>query len=278
MHETIRGSDMESREPTIRNLTLDDWETYEEFREGLETDFQLDEESFKKLVDGDGCFGLFLDAKQVGYLNLYRIDEDEGNLQGIVVRNEYHGKGYGSMLVKHALDWFTERDLRRVHLYTQVDNKIARGLYTRFGFELEARAWHYIVPLNTLKPLGKYSCQEILEEEIDSVGNKYPSHLSAGRIRRSLESDSQHVLTLKDSEDEIVGVCRFTPGFPGCMPFVLDDVECLDDFLVGLEPYRLPEFDHVRITFSHDHKLAELCRDRGYELYHDLVKMSRDLS
>ena len=136
--------------------------------------------------------------------------------------------------MNHAVEWFKNPgDIKKVHLYTHDHNVVAQSLYKKFGFRKSGTTWHYFVPFESIKPLGEYSCQEILADEIDFIGERYPS-LPAAQIRRYLENTQtkQHVLTLKDREGNIVGVARLTPSFPGSFPFEISGVDGFDDHVV----------------------------------------------
>lgn len=176
--------------------------------------------------------------------------------------------------MKHAIEWFRKQKIiKQIHLYTQDHNKVAQNLYKKFGFRISGKTWHYFIPFDSLRPLNIYTCQEILENEINPVGEKYADALPAAQIKRFLTYDEFHVLTLKNNNDDIVGACRFTPDFPGCFPFVIDNFDAFDDFLVGLKQYSLPDYDHIRVTFTDYPKLAQLCEERMYKLHTKLYKM-----
>ncbi len=57
---------------------------------------------------------------------------------GMIVRDDWHGRGVGSALLREALsladNWL---NLKRVELDVYVDNSAAIALYTKFGFEQE---------------------------------------------------------------------------------------------------------------------------------------------
>ncbi|MGY5853054.1 MAG: GNAT family N-acetyltransferase [Candidatus Thorarchaeota archaeon] len=266
-------------EPTIRTMTLEDWSTYCEIDKDIFPDDVQDEEFFKKCLEREGFFALDLNGQLVGMLILSLFGEDDAHLARIGIASEHQGKGYGRILLRYAIEWFRRKEnVNRVHLYTQDFNTTAQGLYTKFGFNQTGTTWHYFVPMDSLKPTGKFSCQTILEEEIDSVGSKYNDTLPAAQIRRFLTSDDYHVMTLKDSKGSVIGACRFTPGFPGCFPFILDELESFDDFLAGLNPFSLPEYDYVRVTFTDYPDLAKVCDERSYKLHHRLFKMTLNLN
>jgi hypothetical protein len=180
------------------------------------------------------------------------------------------------MLMDYALDWFRKQEsIKTVQLQADL-NEVALGLYEKYGFKKVGTTWHYFVPYDSIKPKQKYSCHEIQEDEIESVSKQYPS-LPREIIRRFLASEEYHVLTLKDKSGRIEGVCRFTPGFPGCFPFEITSVECFDDFIAGLIKFKLPEHDYCRVTYTNIPKLAELCEKRKYRLHHKLHKMTLQL-
>ncbi|MFX0106920.1 MAG: hypothetical protein ACFE7R_01420, partial [Candidatus Hodarchaeota archaeon] len=157
------------------------------------------------------------------------------------------------------------------------DNYTAQGLYTRYGFQKVGTTWHYYIPYDSLKPLGQFSCETIRPEEIDFVGEKYRTSLPPTQIRRFLEHGESLVFTLKDSQNNVVGVCRFTPSFPGCFPFEIDHVDLVDDFISCIKSHALPEYDYIRLTFTDNPELAQLCEERGYRLHHRLFKMGLKL-
>jgi len=240
-------------------------------------DDPLEERFFLKRIEREGCFTLLLDGKIVGNLIVARYGKDGGHLGRIGVAKAHHNKGLGSVLLECAIDWFQQQGgIREVHLYTQDFNKPAQTLYKKYGFERSGTTWHYFVPFNSLQPLNRYSCQKIQENEIDSVGDRFPS-MPPEQIRGFLTYEENLVLTVKDQYGDIQGACRFTPSFPGCMPFEITSLECFDDFLMGIKELSLPEYDYCRVTFTDIPQLAKLCEDRGYRLHHRLHKMSLSL-
>ncbi len=263
--------------PNIRPLKAEDWDEFQTMDKDLFPDDAVEEDWFKNRIERDGAFALIQNGRIIGNLIVARFGEDEAHLGRIGVSKSQQGKGYGSILMEYAIDWFCEQGgIREAHLYTQDFNKSAQRLYMKYGFKRSGTTWSYYVPYASIEPRKKYTCQEIQEEEIDSVGGMFSS-LPPGQIRRFLTYDEHLVLTLKDLNGNIAGVCRFTPGFPGCMPFEITSIDCFDDFLSGLMMFKLPEHDYCRVTFTDNTKLAEICEKREYRLHHRLHKMSLSL-
>jgi predicted GNAT family acetyltransferase len=209
----------------------------------------------------------------IGYLMVQRYGKDEGYVGRIGVREEHRGKGFGRMLMDHGIEWFRNQgDIKAVHLQADL-NEAALGLYKNTGFKQVGTTWHYFVPFDSLQPMGKYTCHDIKDEEIELVGRKFPN-FPAEQIRKFLKSEKFLLLVLKDKDGNIHGVCRFTPAFPGCFPFEITDAECFDDYVFGLKKYSLPEFNYARITFTNIPELAETCEKRKYRMHHKLHKMT----
>ena len=248
-------------------MTLSDWKPLEG---------GVSERDFQKRVEKGGFFGLFLADALIGSMNLNLFGDDECHFQHILISKEYQGRGFANLLMEHSFEWYRENGVRKIHLYTEVTNEVAQSLYRKFGFAIDSRAWHFVVPFSTLKPQKKYTCQEILEEEIGSLDGKF-DRFPAGEIRCWQTNDEKQTLTLKDDGGVIVGACLFTPGFPGCRPFEIKRLDCFDDFITGIMVRSLPENDFVRIVFAGNDPLAELCKQREYELVHEMYYFTQEL-
>jgi GNAT superfamily N-acetyltransferase len=261
----------------IRLIRETDWSEFETIDAELFPDDQIDRESFARIVSRGSFFALESDGRIIGMLAVSKFGEDAGHLGRIGVAKSMQNQGLGARLMEHAIDWFRNENLAQAILYTEDHNKHAQHLYKKFGFEIIGSTWHYFVPFKTIAPTGNYRCDSIQEDEIDLVGRKYHDYLPAAQIRRFLESEEYHVLVLKNQESDIVGACRFTPTFPGCMPFQIDNLDGIDDFISGLEEYSFPEYDYVRLTFTDNENLAELCDERGYKQHHRLYRMKAEV-
>lgn len=57
---------------------------------------------------------------------------------GIVVAQEYQGKGIGTSIIQQLIDWAKGNEVTtRIQLDTRTDNELAVKLYQSFGFEIE---------------------------------------------------------------------------------------------------------------------------------------------
>jgi ribosomal-protein-alanine N-acetyltransferase len=259
----------------IRPLKAEDWEEFHEHDLEIFPDDEMKEDSFKRRVECDEAFALIFDGKIIGNLMVSHFGE-EGYLGRIGVSTANQGKGFGSILMDYALEWFRKQEGVRTVILNADLNEAALGLYKKYRFKKVGTTWHYFVPFTSLKPIGRFSCQEIEEDEIEPVSKLFPS-LPAARVRSFLDDDRFLVLTLKNENGDIVGAARFTPSFPGCFPFEIGNVDCFDDFVSGIERFSLPDFDYLRTVFTNNEELANVCKERKYRLHHRLYKMSLHL-
>jgi ribosomal protein S18 acetylase RimI-like enzyme len=61
---------------------------------------------------------------------------DTATLWNVMLDYEIRRQGFGTELVKHAIDWAYQRGLRAIHLETQTNNLPACQFYLKMGFQL----------------------------------------------------------------------------------------------------------------------------------------------
>src|SRR6266705_631535 len=84
-------------------------------------------------------FVLRRDGAIVGMINLlFTISTAEGGfvilLEDLVVHQEYQGKGYGSKLLQHAIDFAKQKNFLRITLLTDRPGNVAQEFFRRHGF------------------------------------------------------------------------------------------------------------------------------------------------
>ena len=259
----------------IRPIRGDEWHTFHQVDIGIfDSHDQISEEFFRARVQKPGFFVMeTTEGKVIGYLILGQFTDEIAHLGRIGVARPKQSQGFGSKLMKYALDWFTKQEgVNEVQLYTQTDNHHAQGLYTKFGFKVIGHTWHFFVPFNTLNTTGKFTINRLKPDEHQKISKLFPQSLPLGAIQRFLERE-QDLYTLKDAMNQICGATRFTPSFPGCFPFELLDLSAFDDYVLAFQPLCEPPSEILRITFHENEELAKLCETRGYYLHHKLFRM-----
>lgn len=101
--------------------------------EAFSSFWQLGQEELASLIETGSCFVAFFKDTIIGY-NVNTINEMNGTVARLAVLPKYQGKGFGSQLLSHAVDWFGKGKVKSVFVCTQFENRSAQKLYTKFGF------------------------------------------------------------------------------------------------------------------------------------------------
>lgn len=92
-------------------------------------------EIVEKAIAGSLCFGLFLDAAQVGFCRVVTDGATYAYLMDVYVLEEHRGRGLGVWLLETVMAHPYLQGLRKFTLAT----RDAHGFYERFGFRIAAR-------------------------------------------------------------------------------------------------------------------------------------------
>ena len=85
-------------------------------------------------------FVLRRDGAIVGMINLlFTISTAEGGfvilLEDLVIHKKYQGHGYGSKLLKHAIEFARQKNFLRITLLTDRPENLAQEFFRRHGFQ-----------------------------------------------------------------------------------------------------------------------------------------------
>jgi len=94
------------------------------------------EEDFKfmKRLEPEGCFVLFADQERVGVATTVSFGK-KGWFGNLIVVEKHQGKGAGSLLVKHSINYLRTKGVKTIGLYAYI-NKV--DFYQRLGFEYDS--------------------------------------------------------------------------------------------------------------------------------------------
>ena len=98
-------------------------------------------EQLTKCGEGDHILVAAIDDEVVGVIGLHTSSRPRVNHRGeigMMVRDDWHGKGVGTAMMRAVIDladkWL---NLARIELTVFTDNESAIALYRKFGFEIE---------------------------------------------------------------------------------------------------------------------------------------------
>jgi len=191
--------------------------------------------------------------------------------------------------MEHVLDFFENRDMRRVGLYVETKNQIAIALYEKFGFEKMFESWHYWIDEDSYKQIEEIS-ERIENSELRLLTSadfetiikvfheinreELKSHLNNEKVQGLTGGKSIPLGLFVNNELQVYG--RYNPEFPGCRPFLVTDTKYVDEFISNLAKYK--KKNYVRLTFDRNNKLADFFEERGYKLWHHMFVMEKKLS
>ncbi|MHA1953787.1 MAG: GNAT family N-acetyltransferase, partial [Candidatus Heimdallarchaeaceae archaeon] len=261
------------------------WKAYHEIDIEAFSDDMVDKKTFLRWLESDGFIGFFAWEKLAGYLMLRAMGE-YGHLARIAVEKSERGKGYGFRLMEQADSFFKERKVRKIGLYVETKNDAAISLYKKSGYNLSFESWHYLINENLVKVIEKEiilsesADMRILSiEDYDILISTFPSinkeelrnHLD---VKTPVEQRNNIPFGLFiDNDLKVYG--RFNRDFSGCRPFLCTNAKYVKEFLINLHPFRKKEY--YRITFDRNKRLAEFCESKGYQLWHHLWVMEKEI-
>jgi GNAT superfamily N-acetyltransferase len=102
-----------------------------------EMDWDMVEEdfTFMKRLEPEGCFVLFADQERTGVATTVSFGE-KGWFGNLIVKEKHRGRGAGSLLVEHSLNYLRSRDVKTIGLYAYIDKV---NFYERLGFKYDSR-------------------------------------------------------------------------------------------------------------------------------------------
>lgn len=120
--------------PAIRELVFGVLTSYRLNPDPTGTDRDLDDVE-TNYFNGGGRFSVLEDkGRIIGSYGLWRIDDHECELRKMYLSADCRGKGFGKLLLDHALRSAEELGFRAVCLETASILKEAIALYVKFGF------------------------------------------------------------------------------------------------------------------------------------------------
>ncbi|MHA1167828.1 MAG: GNAT family N-acetyltransferase [Candidatus Hodarchaeales archaeon] len=259
-----------------REFAADDGKIFSKLNMAIFPDDPWNHISFDEIRQTRQGYFLFSGDERTpaGYVILMKTSDNSGHLQRIGVVPSQRNRGFGRELMRIALEKFKESGMSdRITLYVERDNEIALRLYRKYGFKTFSSSWHFIAKWSTIGDKNPdYESVRVQDEHVDALCMEFS--LEEYTLQRLINDPDRVPLLMRHSKTgELMGYCKFTPSFPGCMPFIIKNTGLFDTFARGIEPHALPEFDHVHFTFDDNKELASMMTDRGYELFQSLFKM-----
>lgn len=107
-----------------------------------EADRALARDPGRVIADGGLIFSLVVAGEVVGVCALFREEGGRYQLARMAVDPQFQGRGYGKVLIEHALNRAEALGARQIYLLSNTVLTAAIGLYRRFGFRSVSEGQH----------------------------------------------------------------------------------------------------------------------------------------
>ncbi|MBD3190070.1 MAG: GNAT family N-acetyltransferase [Candidatus Heimdallarchaeota archaeon] len=261
----------------LRNPALTEWEKFHELDKTFFSE-TVKKKSFEDVLKRPrASYIVAVDKSNNSFLGYYQIAAygKEGIIHRIGVHPQVQRKGLGTKLLESAINSLKEAGCTKIKLYVRTDNEAAINLYKKFDFEIEKKSYQFIVKYSDLidEPQGK--CREAQWHEIPMfclIFNQNPD-----QIKLYFGQENQLVLVY-EYRGEQLGFCRFSPQFPGAMPFLIKNTDFMMDFISLLKQYISdPQFDSFKLTIDNQKELVQLLIDKGISINYELYVMTKSV-
>jgi predicted GNAT family N-acyltransferase len=118
----------------IENISLNDLSFAVNLTNTMNWDLVVEDFEFMMELEPMGCFIALDDTKKMGIATTISY-ENWGWLGNVIVSEKYRGRGVGSHLVRHALEFLVNKDIETVGLYAYL-HKVP--FYKKLGFEYDS--------------------------------------------------------------------------------------------------------------------------------------------
>jgi len=260
----------------LRDLTAEDWSKFNEVDKTIFPDEPISESGFISGLAGFKSLSVIAVHKESkDFIGYYKIGVygNEGHVMRIGVHPDHRRKGLGSHLLERSMHQLKNAGCKSYYLYVKENNEGAIALYKKYGFEVDKTSWQFIFPYKKLVKTPRGRVRHVEWGEIQMVCLRF--NLNPMQIQQYFGKENQHVLLFEVMGQQL-GFTRFSPDFPGGMPFILKDPEYAIDFMSHLKTYITnPDFKSIKATFDNQQRLVDYLQKEEMPLNYQLLKMRR---
>lgn len=227
----------------IKNISLDDLKFTVNLTDTMKWDLVEEDFEFMMKLESNGCFITFDDAKRIGIATTISFD-NLGWLGNVIVSENYRGRGIGSLLVRHALEYLVNKHVETVGLYAYIPKV---PFYKKLGFEYNSEFIHL---KGTAVSLPIKDCtREAVEDDLGKIIDL--DRLCFGASRRKLLKpiflDTENLCQIAIDDSKVLGfiIAKRYAGVAEVGPLVCQEecndiaVELLKNILNQLKGYKV---------------------------------------
>jgi len=119
----------------VEKMTLGDLEFAVRLSDTMNWNSAEEDFEYMMSLEPNGCFVLFFNSERVGIATTISYNR-VGWLGNIIVNEKFRGKGGGSLIVKNAIEYLTNKGVETIGLYSYVDRV---PFYAKQNFQPDSR-------------------------------------------------------------------------------------------------------------------------------------------
>lgn len=238
----------------IKKMDID-WKKFHELDKMIFVNNQINEDVFNDL-ERDGLFFIVDESnidQPLGYISM-KILGRTGKVSRHGILPDYRRKGLGQQLLDFGLKWLKDEKCKEAFLYIESNNVPGLILYSSYEFKTAQTIYQFKIDYTTLNKIKisdtGYSIKELAINDIDQFIEVF-DQANFDMIKSYVSTIEKNILIGLYYKNEIRGLARFTPAFPGMFPIYVsypDDIYPLLQFVC--KKWALKKFDYIIITFE----------------------------
>ena len=185
----------------FKKISLDDLKFAVNLTNTMKWDLVEEDFVYMMKLEPAGCFITFDDVKRIGVATTISYDKI-GWLGNVIVSKNYRGRGIGSLLVKHALEYLVNKRVETIGLYAYIPKV---SFYKKLGFEYDSE---FVYLKGTAFSLPIKDCtREAVEDDWENIINF--DRLCFGASRKKLLKpillDKENLCQIAVDDGEMLG-------------------------------------------------------------------------
>jgi len=236
--------------------------------------WKLVEEDFKFMMqlEQEGCFVLLYNSERVGIVTTVSFGK-VGWLGNLVVSESHRKKGAGSLLVRHAVKYLTNRNVETVGLYAYIDKV---PFYRRLGFEYDSE--FIVLKGKGFSSSAEANLREARKEDIQEIIDY--DHCYFGASRRKLlepillDSDNLCYVSIEDGRLSGYAVAKVYNGVAELGPLIC--LQGRSDIAINLLKATLSRLEGLEVSIcvpKKENSILDMLRKSGFSESFQVARM-----
>jgi ribosomal protein S18 acetylase RimI-like enzyme len=185
----------------IKKILLDDLKFAVNLTNTMKWDLVEEDFEYMMKLEPDGCFITFDDLKRIGIATTVSFDK-LGWLGNVIVSKNVRGRGVGSLLVKHALEYLVNKRVETIGLYAYIPKV---PFYKKLGFKYDSE-FVYLKGTVFSLPIKEFT-REAVEDDWGNIINLDQLGFGASRkkLLKPILLDKENLCQIAVDDDKILG-------------------------------------------------------------------------